>query len=561
MTIDLLQLLHHSDALLMFVILAIGLALGRIRIGSFQIGNTIGVLFAALLFGQMGFHISPNIESVGFMLFIFCVGIEAGPHFFSIFFRDGIRYIALTLVILISAEAIAFICAHLFNLGPGLTAGILAGSLTSTPALVAAQDALQNGMLHATGHSDMQAILSDMSIGYALTYLIGLVGLMVMIRYKPTLLGIDLEHESRKVARERGLDTSGEQKVYLPIIRAYRVGPELAAWIGGRTLRETGIYPHTGCYVERIRRNGILASPAGDAIIQEGDEIALIGYPESHEKLDLSYRNGKEVFDKDLLDRKIVTEDIVVKHSSVVGRHLRDLRLTEQGCFLNSIVRSQIEMPTNRDIMLQKGDVLKICGEESKVQKLATKIGFINVHSQTSDLVSFTGFFVLGLLIGSISLVLGTLQFGLGNAVGLLVSGILMGYLRANHPTMGYVPTGALRLAKDLGLTVFMAGIGLNAGSGLFEYLSNHGMVVLLSGLVVCMLPVIFGYLFGIFVLKMNPALLLGAITGARTCAPAVELLHDMSKNNIPSLGYAGTYAIANVLMTLAGSMLIALWF
>ncbi|MFM5426690.1 aspartate:alanine antiporter [Aeromonas veronii] len=561
MTIDFVTLLHQSDSLLLFVVLAFGLLLGKVRIGNFQIGNTIGVLFTALLFGQMGFEFTATTENVGFMLFIFCVGIEAGPHFFSVFLRDGIHYITLTLVILLTALLLTVGLAKFFNLGPGMAAGILAGSLTSTPALVGAQDALRSGLLNLPHQTDMQAVLDNMGIGYALTYLVGLVGLMLVVRYLPSLARLDLNTEAQKIARERGLSDSESRKTYLPIIRAYRVGPELAAWIGGRTLRETGIYPHTGCYVERIRRNGILASPDGDAVIQEGDEIALVGYPESHEKLDVNYRNGKEVFDRNLLDLQIVTEEIVVKNDSVVGRHLVELNLTEKGCFLNRVVRSQIEMPFDRNIMLQKGDVLQISGEKQRVKLLANKIGFISIHSQTTDLVAFTTFFVLGLLIGSVSLVFGQIEFGLGNAVGLLLAGILMGYLRANHPTVGYVPPGALRLTKDLGLAVFMVSTGLKAGGGILDHLSEVGTVVLFSGMLVTTLPVLVGYLFGVWVLKMNPALLLGAITGARTCAPAMDVVNEAANSSIPALGYAGTYAVANVMLTLAGSFIIGFWF
>ncbi len=561
MTIDFVTLLHQSDSLLLFVVLAFGLLLGKVRFGNFQIGNTIGVLFTALLFGQMGFEFTATTENVGFMLFIFCVGIEAGPHFFSVFLRDGIHYITLTLVILLTALFLTVGLAKFFNLGPGMAAGILAGSLTSTPALVGAQDALRSGLLNLPHQTDMQSVLDNMGIGYALTYLVGLMGLMLVVRYLPSLARLDLNTEAQKIARERGLSDNESRKTYLPIIRAYRVGPELAAWIGGRTLRETGIYPHTGCYVERIRRNGILASPDGDAVIQEGDEIALVGYPESHEKLDVNYRNGKEVFDRNLLDLQIVTEEIVVKNDAVVGRHLVELNLTEKGCFLNRVVRSQIEMPFDRNIMLQKGDVLQISGEKQRVKLLANKIGFISIHSQTTDLVAFTTFFVLGLLIGSVSLVFGQLEFGLGNAVGLLLAGILMGYLRANHPTVGYVPPGALRLAKDLGLAVFMVSTGLKAGGGILDHLSQVGAVVLFSGMLVTTLPVLVGYLFGVWVLKMNPALLLGAITGARTCAPAMDVVNEAANSSIPALGYAGTYAVANVMLTLAGSFIIGFWF
>jgi putative transport protein len=184
--------------------------------------------------------------------------------------------------------------------------------------------------------------------------------------------------------------------------------------------------------VERIRRNGILASPDGDAVIQE-DEIALVGYPESHEKLDVNYRNGKEVFDRNLLDLQIVTEEIVVKNDAVVGRHLVELNLTEKGCFLNRVVRSQIEMPFDRNIMLQKGDVLQISGEKQRVA--AGQQDRLHQHPQPDHgSGGFRHLLRAGLLIGSVSLVFGQIEFGLGNAVGLLLAGILMGYLRANPP-------------------------------------------------------------------------------------------------------------------------------
>ena len=225
------------------------------------------------------------------------------------------------------------------------------------------------------------------------------------------------------------------------------------------------------------------------------------------------------MFDRNLLDLQIVTEEIVVKNDAVVGRHLVELNLTEKGCFLNRVVRSQIEMPFDRNIMLQKGDVLQISGEKQRVKLLANKIGFISIHSQTTDLVAFATFFVLGLLIGSVSLVFGQIEFGLGNAVGLLLAGILMGYLRANHPTVGYVPPGALRLAKGSRTRRLHGEYRPQGRGGILDHLSEVGMVVLFSGMLVTTLPVLVGYLFGVWVLKMNPALLLGAITGARTCA------------------------------------------
>ncbi|MGP4130728.1 hypothetical protein OJE16_13590 [Pantoea tagorei] len=163
-------------------------------------------------------------------------------------------------------------------------------------------------------------------------------------------------------------------------------------------------------------------------------------------------------------------------------------------------------------------------------------------------------------MIGLITFQFSNFSFGIGNAAGLLFAGIMLGFLRANHPTFGYIPQGALTMVKEFGLMVFMAGVGLSAGSGINHGLGSEGALMLLCGLLVSLLPVVICYLFGAYVLRMNRALLFGAIMGARTCAPAMEIICDTARSNIPALGYAGTYAIANVLLTLAGTLIVIIW-
>ncbi|EGR2495877.1 aspartate:alanine antiporter [Vibrio cholerae] len=557
MNIDVVLLLEQNPILLIFVVLAIGLSFGKIRFGSFQLGNSIGVLITSLIMGHLGFSFTPEALTIGFMLFIYCVGIEAGPNFFGIFFRDGKHYLILSLVVLITATWIAYFGGYYLNLDYGLAAGMMAGALTSTPVLVGAQDALNSGLTAVPRHMDLSLILDNVSVGYAMAYLIGLISMIMFAKLLPKLQKQNLSDSAQQIAQERGLGS--QRKVYLPIIRAYRVGPELINWIDGRNLRELGIYRQTGCYIERIRRHGILAHPDGDAILQEGDEIALVGFPDSHARLDPSFRNGKEVFDRNLLDLRISEEEIVVKSDSIAGKRLSDLNLSEYGCFLNRVVRAQIEMPMDLDIVLAKGDVLQVSGEKSKVKGLADKIGFISVHSQMADLLAFCSFFILGILFGLVTMTFGQVSFSLGNAVGLLLSGITLGFLRANHPTFGYVPQGALNMVKDLGLAIFMVGIGLNAGSKMFQHLSEVGVQVIGLAFLVSVVPVVFAYLVGAYILKMNRALLFGAIIGARTCAPAMDVVNEYAKSTIPALGYAGTYAIANILMTLTGTIFILL--
>ncbi|GFN45174.1 aspartate:alanine antiporter [Candidatus Regiella insecticola] len=557
MNINIVHLLNGNYILLLFVLLALGLCLGKVRFGSIQLGSSIGVLVVSLLLGQQHFTMNTEAFNLGFMLFIFCVGVEAGPNFFSIFFRDGKNYLILATVMVSSAMILALGLGKLFDWDIGLTAGILAGSMTSTPIFVGAGDALHHSISSA---SLLQHAQDNLSLGYAVTYLIGLVSLIFGARYLPKLQHQDLSTSAQQIARERGLDTDSQRKVYLPVIRAYRVGSELVAWADGKNLRELGIYRQTGCYIERIRRNGILANPDGDAILQLGDEISLVGYPDAHSCLDPSFRNGKEVFDRDLLDLRIVTEEIVVKNSNTVGKRLGHLKLTDHGCFLNRVIRSQIEMPIDDNIVLNKGDILQVSGDARRVKSIAEKIGFIAIHSQITDLLAFCVFFILGLMIGLITFQFSSFNFGIGNAAGLLLSGIMLGFLRANHPTFGYIPQGALNMVKEFGLMVFMAGVGLSAGGGISSNFGIIGIQILFSALIVSLVPVVICFLFGAYILRMNRALLFGAIMGARTCAPAMDIISDNARSNIPALGYAGTYAIANVLLTLAGSMIVILW-
>ncbi len=149
-----------------------------------------------------------------------------------------------------------------------------------------------------------------------------------------------------------------------------------------------------------------------------GDEIALVGYPDAHARLHPSFRNGKEVFDRDLLDMRIVTEEVVVKNHNAVGKRLAQLKLTDHGCFLNRVIRSQIEMPIDDNVVLNKGDVLQVSGDARRVKTIADRIGFISIHSQVTDLLAFCAFFVIGLMIGMITFQFSTFSFGMGTLPG-----------------------------------------------------------------------------------------------------------------------------------------------
>ena len=242
MDIDVAALLEGSDVMLIFTALGLGLLVGKLRLGSFEFGSTPGVLLAAMLLGSWGFDLDAQTESLGFMLFIFCVGIDAGPNFFSNFVQDGARFISIAVIIVLTAVAVAKSrCACAWSRFR-LAAGMLAGALTSTPTLVGAQDAVAQQM-SGLSEAERQLIIGQISVGYAMTYVVGLLGLLLVLRYLPVLMKFDPREEALKIARARGLDSERRRNVRTPILRAYEILDDAPNPVEGKTLREIGYVP------------------------------------------------------------------------------------------------------------------------------------------------------------------------------------------------------------------------------------------------------------------------------------------------------------------------------
>ena len=269
---------------------------------------------------------------------------------------------------------------------------------------------------------------------------------------------------------------------------------------------------------------------------------------------------GPEVLDPELLNYNVVTKEIVAINTEVVGRSLGEVNIPgTYGCFVRGLNRASIELPVNASVVINKGDRLHVTGEESRLNELAAKIGRIEAEETQTDLLTFSIGIGLGVLIGMILLKVGVVSIGLGSAGGLLLVGIVLGFLRSMYPTFGGVPPAARNVLMEFGLVLFMAGVGLGAGAGIVEGFKSAGVQLLLGGVVVTLAPVLVAYFVGRKFLKMNPAILLGSITGAMTSTPSLNVVNEAAKSGIPALGYAGTYTFANVLLTFAGTILVRL--
>lgn len=557
MEIDLIALLQTRFAFALFMVVGCGYLLGNLQIGSFKIGPTSGVLVAGLAFGWLGVPVAEEVVQLGFILFIFSVGLQAGPRFFSVFMEDGKKYLLIAVLAAVTSLCTSILMTFLLDLPHGYDGGLLAGSLTSTPTLAAARDAVYQGIARMDPGLTREDLANRVSTAYAITYLFGAIGLMFFVRVVPKWFGIDLKGEAKALAKNRPFTDEEDEghRHWSPIIRAYKVTkPEFT----GKGLAEVGFRRRTQCIILKIKRNGVLFDPAPDTVLTKGDRVSVLGRFEAHDII--RRKLGQEVLDADLRSVDVETLEVVVTERNVIGRPLNDLHLISQhGCFISDLSRSHVPLPVEADLVLQRGDIMHIAGPADRVESLAKQLGHVETSIFETDLVTFALGITAGLLLGTLALKVGTLSITLGSAGGLLFTGILIGFVRSEYPTFGRVPRAARWLLRELGLMLFMAGIGMRTGPAILDALLAVGPQLMLAGVAVTLMPLIICFSVGRFALKMNPILLLGALAGAMTSTPALNTLTSEARSSLPGLGYAGTYAFANLLLALAGTLIMML--
>ena len=547
----LLETLHTQPVLTLFLILGMGYLIGNIRIGSFSLGPVAGVLFAGLFLGHFDFRMSTGAQAVGFALFIFSVGYQAGPRFFDVLRTDGLKYFLLAVVIAATGFTLAVIATKLLELAPGTSAGLLAGGLTSSPTLAAAQEALRTGQVAPPEGMTADAMIGNVATGYAITYIFGLAGLIAIIKLLPQVLGIDLEKEAK------ALEVKAESSAALPPTnissRIYRVSNEEITKIPGKQLREQ-YWDKTS--VIRLRRGGEFLKPDPEDFLQLGDELHILAPVEFF--TEIVARFGEEITPDISTAQFTETAQIVVIDKNAVGKTLRELDIARKfGVLLTGVSRMRIQIPHTSDVELRKGDILSVVGPHDSVDLLGTEVGHVEREIAETDMVTFAFGIALGVLVGMLSINVGQLSLGLGSAGGLLASGLAIGYLRSVHPTFGRLPDAARWILMEFGLLLFMAGVGLRAGGDIIETFKAAGPTLVLAGIVVTITPIFVGYFFGRKVLKIHPVLLFGGITGSMTSGASLSVVTKAANSAVPSLGYTGAYAFANVLLTVAGSIIL----
>jgi putative transport protein len=545
-----LELLRVQPVLTLFLILGMGYLIGAIRIGSFSLGPVAGVLFAGLFLGHFDFQMSAGAQSVGFALFIFSVGYQAGPRFFDVLRTDGLKYFLLALVIAVTGFGVAVIATKLLALSPGTSAGLLSGGLTSSPTLAAAQEALRSGQVKPPEGITADAMIGNVATGYAITYIFGLAGLIAIIKLLPQVLGIDLATEAKALETE---DDSGSTQLANVAARIYRVTNEEMTKI---PIEEISAKYWDKVSVVKLKRDGEFVKPGTVKFLKLGDEMHALA-PVAY-FTDTIAMFGEEISPDMSTAQFTETAKIVVINKKAVGKTLVELDIPKKfGVLVTRVTRMRMVVPCTIDFRLRKGDILTVVGPHDLVDLLGEELGHVEREIAETDMVTFAFGIAFGVLIGLFAVNVGQLSLGLGSAGGLLTSGLVIGYLRSIHPTFGRLPDAARWILMEFGLLLFMAGVGLRAGGDIIETFAAAGPVLVLAGICVTAIPIFVGYFFGRKVLNIHPVLLFGAITGSMTSGASLSVVTKAADSAVPSLGYTGAYAFANVLLTVAGSIIL----
>jgi putative transport protein len=551
--------LQEHQELAIFLCLTGGFLIGRIKIGSFSLGTVVGTLLAGVIIGQLDIKVPGTVKYVFFDLFLFTIGYKVGPQFFRGLKKDALPQLAVTVVLCVTCLLSAFFAAKIMGYDMGTTAGLLSGAFTESTVIGTASDAINRLSI---SQQEKTILTNNIPVAYAVTYLIGTAFVIWLLpNIGPKLMGVNLKEEGKKLqAKIAGSEESepGVLSAYQSFgVRAYRVTNEKLV---NKTVAELEAMPkNVRVFISRIRHEGRIMDPEPATVVYRDDVIAVITRTEA--LMERGTEIGPEVNDKALIDIPAEILDVVITNKALAGKTLKELAASEfaRGVFLKKLVRGGQPMPFTAETRLDRGDLLSLVGAKHDVERAAKELGYADRATVSTDMIFVALGIVFGGLVGLLTVTIGGLPITLTASGGALVMGLVFGYLRSVRPTFGRIPEPAMWVFDMVGLTVFMAVVGLGAGPSFVAGLQKSGPSLVIVGLIVAGLPHVMSILVGRYILKMNPLILLGACSGAGTLTAALKAVQEEAQSKLPTLGYTVPYAIGNIILTAWGPVIVAM--
>ena len=485
--------LLHSSYFSLFLIVALGFMLGRIKIRGLSL-DVSAVIFIALLFGHFGVVIPKELGNFGLVLFIFTIGIQAGPGFFDSFRSKGKTLILITMLIICSACLTAVGLKYAFDIDTPSIVGLIAGALTSTPGLAVAIDSTNSPLA---------------SIAYGIAYPFGVIGVILFVKLLPKIMRVDLDKEARRLEIER---------------RAV---------------------------ISRLKHNDEISIPTAHTVLREGDYIQAVGSEESLNQLAVLI--GKREEGELPLDKTQEIESLLLTKKDMINKQLGDLNLQKNfGCTVTRVRRSGIDLSPSPDLALKFGDKLMVVGEKEGLKGVARLLGNNAKKLSDTDFFPIAMGIVLGVLFGKINISFSdSLSFSPGLTGGVLMVALVLSAIGKTGPIIWSMSGPANQLLRQLGLLLFLAEVGTSAGKNLVATFQESGLLMFGVGAAITLVPMLVAAIIGRLVFKISLLDLLGTITGGMTSTPGLAAADSMVDSNIPSVAYATVYPIAMVFLIL----------
>lgn len=522
-----LSLFDNEILLLLFTILS-GSALGRVTVRGFSLGTSC-VLFVALVVGHYGYELPQYAGQFGLILFVYCLGISAGPQFFRMLNQHAKTLAVVGVAMILAAAAATYGFARFSGLPADLAGGLFAGALTSTPALAAATEALPPD--------------SQVAVGFGIAYPFGAIGVVIFVQLAARMFGGADEAESE----------AGQKAAKIARVTVEVLNPS----IYGLKASDLSILERFRCQISRARVGDNLVPISGEYVLQEGQELLLVGHED-----DVQYVAdyiGRTTEQRDyVLDTERQRRRVVVTGKDVIGKTLKELHLRGRfGVTITRVTRQNVEFVPTANDAIHFGDALTAIGEPDGLAEFEKEAGHRERSLDETDLISLSAGLLLGILAGMVRVEFAGMSLSLGLAGGPLVVGLLLGHFGNVGPIRAHFPLAARLLLTEVGLAMFLANAGVTAGEQLVPVVKQYGVSICLGAVLITVLPMIVGVLVTRFVFQVGLYRSLGAICGAMTSTPGLGALMTQVESDVPVTAYATVYPIALILMSFLTPVLI----
>lgn len=561
--------LSENPFVFLFLSLAIGYPLGRITVKGVSLGTTAGTLIVGVALALTSFSVyglkieEPGLVSdIFLMMFMYAIGMKVGPQFFSGLARGGLDFVVIGLIVVFSNFAIVVVGAKLLGLEPGYAAGIISGSYTVTAVMGVAQSAISSGAFVPPAGMSADQVSANIAAGYAISYVLSTVLIILLIKYLPSMFGIDPVKAGKDAEKEFSSGDDNEKLPstfgfsdvgVLPIdVRAYKVTHEELV---GQSVQD--LYKRfPDAVVLKVVRGDEVLDASNNPILQLGDVIGVRGEYSALIKEGVA-DIGNEVDEPRARNVDIEVADIHVGKSEHAGKTVAQLHAEVGfGVYFKALFRQGHQQPLLPQTTVEVGDVVRIAGSQWCVEQTASQLNSVPiVESTVTETFYLATALLVGYVFGHLSVTVAGIPFALGTSAGCMLTGIVFSFLRTRNPAFGGpMSEGARSFLQDIGLNLFVAVLAATVGPKILA--SFQGIIVIkiaLLGVTAALVPPLLAWLYGLYIRKMNPAILAGACAGGRNSTPAMKGAQDATQSDMPAIGYPVPYALTSVLVLILG--------